>query len=97
MRECNANVWATITPNSLKFGHVENIGNFKSYTRVGAEPQIFVEKADLEVVKNFLNRLEQTVVKLEPRVAELTMTIGCFERSILGFHGDVFDKIVLEE
>lgn len=91
---CNSNVWATNTPNPLKLGHVENIGNFKSYTGVAAEPQIFTEKADLEVLKSFLNRLEQTVVKLEPGVVELTVTIGCFECLILGFHGDALDKIV---
>lgn len=96
MRECNDNVWATNTPNSLKLGHVENIGNFKSHTGVGAKPQIFVEKADLEVVKSSLNRLERTVVKLEPKVAELTVTIDRFKRSISGFHGDAFDKIVSE-
>lgn len=96
MRECNANVWATNTPNSLKLDHVENIRNFKSHTGVDAKPQIFAEKANLEVVKSSLNRLEQIVVKLEPGVVELTMTIGRFERSIWDFHGDAFDKIVSE-
>lgn len=48
MREGNANVWATNTPNSLKFDHVENIRNFKSHTGVGTKPQIFARRQILK-------------------------------------------------
>lgn len=97
VHDSNANVWAADNQNPLLLGIVGKTENFNSNNGENVGQDIYAKKEDLEVVQRGVNRLEQTIGVIEPGFAEMTTTMGRFERLLLNYiNGDVFERIVTD-
>lgn len=94
VRDFNTSIWAPTTVNQFGDGRYGNTRSMDSHKQVSADPKIYAEKAEVELVKIGLKKLENIVGRLQPEVCQLTVAMGRTEQKREGLDEDDVKEIV---